>query len=373
MEFTIVRDSASAAQLKKGFSVREAMEKSDFGVKDAENLGFTCDANSIKAAMAADENYKAYVTAMAKDAGFSLGDANIDAIGQFFLYINESTINALYRGRTAAQTFGVKMVGDWTTEKVAFKLRELVSGGTGKYDDFSRPGYANYNYGWDVRDTIRLEWGIKVTKLEEAVASVMRRNAYKDKFDSVSLTADIWLNGYFWYGTTAGSKKLYGVFTEPGLATRTTNLPHDTHWEASNMSGLTMDEVVDTLRIFKQNLATDLQGNGDVNTLPVTIAAPLEWQTAFTMINTYGLTANDWLSKNWPNATVEFKPELSGKFIVFAKNVPGVGMDTINLMQTSRLHMVGAMPTLKGREEAYSASVAGAFMACPVGMKVYEA
>ena len=58
--------------------------------------------------------------------------------------------------------------------------------------------------------------------------------------------------------------------------------------------------------------------------------------------------------------------------LVFAVNVPGVGMDTINLSRTSALRLVGAMPTLKGREEAYSSSVAGALVACPMGIQIWE-
>lgn len=365
-EFTIVTDSATPSKMAK-FSVSDAL-KAGMTALDAAKMGFSCDTSAIKMAMDSDPMYRKAVEKFAQDAGFNLGDANIDALGQFFLYINEATINALYRGRTAAQTFGVKTVGDWTTEKVAFKMRELVSGGTGLYDDFSRPGFANYNYGWDVRDTLRIEWGLEVTKLEEAVASVMRRNAYQDKKDAVILTQEIWLNNFFWNGTTVGGKKLYGVFSDPNMAARTTNV------SVPFTQNTTMAQVVAQLQIWKQNLATDLKGNGDVNSLPVTIACPLSYQFLFTAMNDYGLTAYDWLDKNWRNAKVEFKPELDDdeRFVVFAKSVPGVGMDTINLMQTSKLRLVGAMPSLKGREEAYSASIAGAFVACPVGVRVYE-
>lgn len=374
-EFTIVTDSASAASVRKGFLVGDAMAKSNFCYKDAERMGFSCDTAAIKRVMDADPAYKAAIETFAKDAGLSLGDANIDALGQFFTLFNEQTINVLYRGRTAKQTFGVKTMGDWTTERIAFKTRELTNPGPALYDDWTRAPYAAYNYGWDTRDTLRVEWALEVTKLEEAVGSVMRRNPYKDKKDGIVLSQEIWLNEYYWVGSTAiEGKKLYGALNEVNLAGRKRDLPVD-----FDSADLTCEEVIACLIKIKQTFANDLDGNGDIDTLPVTIACPLKWQTVFTIPSKYTLkTANDWLAMNWKSATVEFKPELNdaddgvdGLLYVFAKSVPGVGMDTVNLIQTSALRLIGAMPSLKGREEAYSASVAGAIVACPLGVALW--
>lgn len=371
-DFTIVTDNASASSVRKGFMVGDAMAKSDFGVANAGAMGFTCDAAAIKRVMDSDPSYKEAIESFAKDAGLSLGDGNIDALGQFFMLFNEATINVLYRGRTAKQTFGVKTMGDWTTERVVFKTRELTAPPAQVYDDWSRAPYTGYNYGWDFRDTLRLEWALEVTKLEEAVGSIMRRNPYKDKKDGIVLNQEIWLNEFFWNGTTAGSKKLYGVFSEPNLRAAEP-LPIDI-----DSGSVTTEDVIAALLAIKQKFATDLQGNGDVDQLPITIACPLKWQYIFTIPSTQFLkTANDWLAANWKNATVEFKPELdtadSGDpmMMVFTKSVPGVGMDTINLIQTSALRLIGAMPSLKGREEAYSAAIAGAMVACPLGVQCW--
>ena len=371
-DFTIVTDSVSPEMCLKGFSVSDAMKKSDFSVKDAERMGFSCDAAAIKRVMDADPEYKAAIEKFAQDAGLSLGDANIDALGQFFTLFNEATINVLYRGRTAAQTFGTKVMGDWTTERIAFKTRELTARHS-LYDDWSRAPYAAYNYGWDVRDTIRLEWALEVTKLEEAVGAVMRRNPYGDKKDGIVLDNSIFNNEFFWLGLAIDGKKLYGVLTEPNLAGRKANLPVD-----MGSASLIVDDVIACLTTIKQDLANSLMGNGDIETLPVSIAAPLAWQTAFTIPNTVtGYTANKWLAENWKAATLSFKPELNDaddgapEMVVFAKTVPGVGMDTINLIETSKLRLIGAMPSVKGREEAYSSSLAGAICACPLGVRIW--
>jgi hypothetical protein len=134
--------------------------------------------------------------------------------------------------------------------------------------------------------------------------------------------------------------------------------------------------------MIQQNFTNDLQGAaGDVaNELPVEIACPISWQSAFTVPNTVtGYTANKWLAENWKSATLSFKPELDTAddgepmMIVFAKTIKDVGMDTINLFETSKLHLVGAMPSAKGREESYSSSVAGALVAAPLGVALWTA
>jgi len=369
---TIITDSAFGKDLNKTIMIGDAAKNGVNVVAELGRKGFSCDAAALKRVMDSDPEYRAHIEAFAKDAGFELGDANIDALGTFFMVWNESEINRLYRGRTAAQTFGVKTMGDWPTEKIIFKTRELTSTGAGFYDDFSRPSYVGYKYGYDDRDTLRLEWGIEVTKREEAVASVMRRNAYKDKKDALVLAQDIWENNFFWLGASVGSKKLYGALNEVNLRAED-ELPAASGADISTPSTVTLETVIATLRLFKQNITTDLAGNGDADSLSMKILCPLAWQQSFTATNTYmGFTGYKWLAENWKNVSLEFKPELTDKCIVFAESVPGVGLDTMNLARTSALRLVGAMPTLKGREEAYSSSIAGALCACPLGIRIYE-
>lgn len=361
----------------KGLIVGDAMVKTGnaFSMKDLAPMGFTADEKALRN-LAQTNDFREFAQQYANDAGFSFDADNIDALGQFFMLWNEQTIDRLYRGRTAAATFGVKTMGDWLTERIVFKLRTLRTGGTGLYDDFARPQYVNANYGYDYRDTVRIEWGLEVTNREEQVASVMRRNAYKDKKDAIVLTQDIWENGFFWNGLSLGGKKLYGVLSDVNLPA-TSSLPVD-----FGSASVTPTQVIGALRAMKQQMATTLQGNGDIDKLDIQIACPIKWQTAFTAVDAntvVGYTANTWLEQNWKNATVSFKPELDTAdagdpmMIVFATNVPGVGMDTINLARTSALRLVGAIPTLTGRMEAYSSSVAGALVACPMGVQLWTA
>lgn len=382
MESTIITDNAPATIRGKGFLVSDAMSKSDFSAKDAASMGFTFNAEAMKRAMDSDTRYRKAIEDVVKahvsDAA-PVFENNIDALGLYFMYVNEATINTLYRGRTVVSNFGSAVMGDWTTEKVVFKTRELRCPGPVPYDDWTRAPFASYNYGWDTRDTLRIEYGLEVTLLEETIASVMRRNAYKDKKDAVTLRHAMWINDFFLLGAcdadgvlNAAPKRLYGILNEPNIVNKE-NLPNDL-----GSSSITVDEVVAAFRLMKQSLVDQLQGNGDIEKIPVSIKLPNKWQTALTVQNSYnGYTGNKWLQENWKTATVSYMPELDTAddgepmAVVMVDRIPDVGMDTLTLVETSRLHLIGAIPTLKGREEAYSASVAGAVCAAPMAIKFW--
>lgn len=366
MPTTLITDVITGAAAGK-FNLGEALRTTDAKPSDIAELGFTADSKAMD-----EPTFKAAVENYAKDAGLSLGDANIDALGWYFLHIFEPQINALYRGRDAVRIFGTVQMGDWLTTAVVFKHRELTAG-VGLYDDWSRPFLAGYNYGYDTRDTVRFEFGKEVTKLEEAIAAKMRRNADRDKMDAIVLKDSIVIDDTFFYGVNFDGKRIYGIQNEPGISARVTNLDID----PAN-SNVTAEQMVTMLGRVKQNLIDDLQGNGDINSMSIKLVVPNKWQTAFTRANVVtGYTAMRWLAENWKNAKLEFSVKADTlddgepKMMVFAETVPDVGANSLMLITTSKLRLVGAMPSLKGREECYSSSVAGAMAACPVAIRFY--
>ena len=160
------------------------------------------------------------------------------------------------------------------------------------------------------------------------------------------------------------------------------SLIKDTPYESMSLEDIIVKaDVGGSAEAVKQSLVNDLQGSaGDIESIAVEIACPLSWQSTFTVPNTVtGYTAFKWLGENWKTAPVSFKPELDTAddgdpmMMVFVKSIPEVGMDTINLFETSKLHLVGAMPSVKGREESYSSSVAGALVAAPLGVALWTA
>lgn len=370
MNATPINFSFDSATLAKGFDIAEAAKSmsADELVNGLKSMGFSMDESVMK-----DAKYVETLKGYAADAGLALGDANIPAYIQFFQYFRPEVIKALYRGRTAKQAFGVDTMGDWTTEEIVAQTLEYT-GTVAPYDDFSMPPLTSYNIGWVKRGVARFEIGTEVTKLEEAVAAKMRQNARQLKHDAALLNIDIFENNAFWYGINNGVQKVYGVLNDPALT--------QTSAAVDPMAASTdVDDIQAMINGWIQALATKLQGNLDVGKDKIRLLLPLAWSTALSIAtDSFGWSAKKWLAENYPNVEVSYHVELddagaNGRplAMVFAPEVEGVGMKTISLMQTSALRLIGAIPTLKGYQEAYSGSVAGALVACPLAVALYEA
>lgn len=371
MNATPINFSFDSATLAKGFDIDKAAKSmsADELVSGIKAMGFSMDESVMK-----DAKYVETLKGYAADAALALGDANIPAYIQFFQYFRPEVIKTLYRGRTAKQAFGVDTMGDWTTEQIVAQTLEYT-GSVAPYDDFSMPPLTSYNIGWIKRGVARFEIGTEVTKLEEAIAAKMRQNAKQLKHDAAILNIDIFENDVFWRGLNNGVDKVYGVLNEPGLPAATTAAvdPMD--------DATTVKQIQSMINGWIQKLATNLQGNLDVSKDKIRLLLPLAWSTALSIAtDQFGWSAKKWLEENYKNVEISFHVELdtagaSGQplAMVFAPEVAGVGMKTISLMQTSALRLIGAIPTLKGYQEAYSGSVAGALVACPLAVLRYEA
>lgn len=354
----------------RGFALDSFVkENPSFSMDNLAQMGVTMDTDVLRdpKVMAVVQQY---AKAMSGDAAeLVMGAASAVTPLQFAQFWLSDVINALYRGRTADKIFGSENVGTWETEQiVATKLER--TGKPALYDDFSKAPLANWNIGFDTRDNIRFEMGIECTKLEEARAAQMKQNAYKLKRSALQIGMDVLINDVKWFGYNDGHRKVYGVLNDPGVQARKTNAAYD-----PAASATTAENIIAMLNTWIQTTANDLMGNWGVGD-ELVIVLPLAWQTAFTKVNAYNLSAKKWLAENYPNVRLEVSPELSTAdsgdpmAMVYVRNVPDVGQ-TLKLMDTSKLRLVGAVPTAKGFEESYSSSTAGALYRCPLAVRFY--
>lgn len=354
----------------RGFALDSFIkENPSFSMDNLAAMGITMDEAIVRDPKVM-EVVQGYAKAMAGDAAeLVMGAASAVTPLQFAQFWLSDVINALYCGRTADKIFGSENVGTWETEQiVATKLER--TGKPALYDDFTKAPLANWNIGFETRDNIRFEMGIECTKLEEARAAQMKQNAYQMKRSALQLGMDILMNHVKWFGYNDGQRKVYGILNDPGITARMSNAAYD-----PAASATTAENIIAMLNTWIQTAADDLQGNWGVDD-ELTIVLPLAWQTAFTKVNTYNLSAKKWLAENYPNVKVEISPELSTAdsgdpvAMVFVRNVAEVGQ-TVKLMDTSKLRLVGAVPTVKGFEESYSSSTAGALYRCPLAVRFY--
>lgn len=353
---------ALAPEDYRGFALDSFVKDNPaFSMADLASMGVTMDESIVR-----DPRVMEVVRSFAADGagGLSMGEPTAVTPLQFAQFWLADPINALYRGRTADKIFGSENVGTWETEQIVATKMERV-GTAALYDDFSKAPLANWNVAFETRDNVRFEIGIECTKLEEARASQMKLNAYQMKRAGLQLAMDVLVNDVKWLGFNGGGKKVYGVLNDPGLNGRATTWPVNMTKDTTSA-----EDIIGALNTVIQRTANDLMGNWNPDSDEVCIVIPLSWQTAFTKVNAYNLSARKWLAENYPKAKIMVAPEISSA-IVFVRSVADVGQ-SVKMMDTSKLRLVGAVPTVKGFEESYSSSTAGALVRCPLAFRVYE-
>lgn len=350
----------------KGFIMDSFIkENPKFGVDNLAQMGVTFNKSLLE-----DTKYMNFVKKFIADAGLVNGEASITTPIQFAQLWMPDVINALYRGRTADKIFGSKNVGTWELEEIVWTQLTLT-GRPNIYDDFSRANLASYNLNFVKRDTLRFEMGIEVTELEQKRAAQMRQNAHGLKKNAVDLGFDILLNHIKWFGFNDGARRLYGAIAAPSGEITTTNA-------AKAFSASTCDEMITALQSWIIGATKKLAGNYFPEETEATLVLPLSVYGYLTTANSYNLTPMKWMKENYPKVTIRSAPELDGAAadgdniaLFYVNTVDTIG-DTLDLLDTSRLRLVGAVPTTKGFEESYSCSTAGAFHRCPLAFTLIE-
>lgn len=357
----------------RGFALDSFVkENADFSMENLAQMGITMDESIVENT----ELMKRMRTMAGDAADLVLGQASAVTPLQFAQFWLSEPINAIYQGRTAEKIFGSENVGTWETEQIVGTLLERT-GKPALYDDFSKAPLANWNINFFTRDNIRFEMGVACTKLEEARAAQMRQNSYQMKRSALMLAMEMLMNQVKWFGYNDGSRKVYGILNDPALGIGGTGSRKTTAAYDPVATATTADNIISMLNTWIQTAASDLQGNWSPDQ-ELVIVLPLAWQTAFTKINQYGISPKKWLAENYPRVRIEVAPELDKadddgdpEAIVYVPQVPDVGK-TISLMDTAKLRLIGAMATVKGFEESYSSSTAGALIRCPLAVRIYS-
>lgn len=350
----------------KGFVMDSFIkENPSFGTENLEQMGVT-----INPSLFEDAKYMGFVKKFVQDSGLVNGTPSITTPIQFAQLWMPDVINALYRGRTADKIFGSKNVGTWELEEIVWTQLTLT-GKPNVYDDFSRANLASYNLNFVKRETVRFEMGIEVTELEQKRAAQMRQNAHGLKKNAVDLGFAILLNHIKWFGFNDGTRRIYGAIAAPSGEIESVNA-------AKTFAAATCDELITMLQGWIISATKKLAGNYLPEEVSATLVLPLSCYGYLTTANSYNLTPMKWMKENYPKVEIRSAPELDGAAsdgdniaLFFVNNVDTIG-DTLDLLDTSRLRLVGAVPTTKGFEESYSCSTAGAFHRCPLAFTLIE-
>lgn len=332
---------------------------------DLKALGITMDEKIAKA--------KEYVAAMDAAPVTQTTPSDVTPV-QFAQYWLTNPIKIVTRGRSLDKVVGRTVVGTWEIEQIVATILERI-GQPGLYGDFTKAPLANWNVNFATRDNVRFEMGIEVGKLEELRASQMRLSAYQMKHDAMAEAFAILMNNVGWYGFRSDSanfpgtaKKIYGLLNDP-------NVTADTLGRTSWAGAVTMDNIVTDIQTVITSTVASLKGNYDPETDSATLALPNTAYVQLGKINTYGISARDWLAKTYPKVRLVSCAELVGSVsgndaLIFV--VDSVAGDTtVQQLVTSALRLVGVQPLAKGSYEVYSCSTAGTLVRYPLGYSVY--
>lgn len=275
-------------------------------------------------------------------------------------------VHVVTQARKADQLFGVTTVGSWEDEEIIQEILEMV-GVAQPYSDLGSVPLSSWNLTYEKRGVARFEEGFSVGELEGLRSGRIGVNASQAKRDAAALALEIARNRVAFFGyVNATSYPIYGALNDPNLPAYQT-LPSGVTWDAANRA-----QIISDLMFAMASLRKGSKEVVDPTTdrLKLVIAS-----NKIDYLNTpsgtgaeMGETAKDWLTKNYPNVTVESCVEFNGAnggsdiFYLYAESVAESGTDggsVIEQMVPVRLRALGVDTSCKQVTEDFTNATSG--------------
>ena len=281
-------------------------------------------------------------------------NANVGVPAELLTYIDPKAVDVLTAPRNATKLFDEVVQGDWTTERLKYRLSEKI-GAIAPYGDFSEVGVSDVNNEWVPTDVYRFQTMIKYGDLETARNAQAKVSLVADKQRAAANTIAIYGNKYYMYGVPGLS--IYGIVNHPNLPTALTPavIGGQTVWSAKDSVTIYGDiqKVVNDLMEKSQGLitATDRMKmgispalNGYLNT-----------------VNTYGKSALELMKLNYPNIEVvvipEFHTAAGDYFMIIADEV--MGQKTGECVTPQKLRTFQVIPEASSFKQKAAAATCG--------------
>lgn len=234
----------------------------------------------------------------------------------------------------AAEIFGERKKGDWTTLTTQFAVVE-PQGTVKSYGDFDNGGNAGANANWIGRQSYHFQTVSKWGERELEIYGEARIQ-YKQEVDLASaLIIQKFHNLSYFYGVS--NLALYGALNDPSLPAP---IAPTGAW-----STLTAPQIYNDVRRLFANLQTKLKGLIKMDSrMTLTMSPELEVFLAVT--NDYNVNVRDMLAKNFPNMKIETAPEYSnpasaGELMqLIVDNLDGIETAYVAFTEKLRAHPV---------------------------------
>ncbi len=220
-------------------------------------------------------------------------------------YFDPEIVRVKFAANQAAVIFGEAKRGTWIDNTWAIQMME-ITGEVSTYGDYNENGRAGINTQWEYRQQYVYQTMKEVGDRELEVAGLARLNYVAEVDAAAAYNLDKFLNFSYFFGITGLQN--YGLLNDPSLPavlTPATKAAGGTRWMSStNAPVATPNEVYNDILTMVTQLVTQTQGlitGSDRMVLAMSPQSKMGLNTA----NSFGLTVEDLLKKNFPNITVQ--------------------------------------------------------------------
>ena len=299
--------------------------------------------------------------------------ASIPTPIQFLQWINPKVVTMLTTKRDIDELVGYTKAGDWSDEEIVQGIIELL-GSAKPYGDKANPNFASYNVNYEKRTIVRFEDSLEVGILSAERASKARLNEHDIKKQAVTRILEIVRNEIGFNGYANGDNKTYGLLNDPNLPAYTSVANNaagtSTNWANKSMKEICKD-IVTALSALRTKSGNNFDPQNDKADIWIS-AAVVDYLSAQ---NEFGVTAREWLGKNYPKLTIKSSAwlnEVNGGANVFYI-VPEEldGDKVIEQYGQDKMRFIGLWNKGKSVEEFYSNATAGVFVRIPAGVVRY--
>lgn len=320
-----------------------------------------------------DAKFAKNAVAIAMDAGI-VTPVTASALGtpvQFLQEFLQGVVHILTTARRGDVLAPLVTAGNWHDEEIVQTILEHL-GTPELYKDHGDVPLTSWNQTFDRRTIVRFELGLQVQKLEEARAGETQVNSAQEKRAAVALAFEILRNDIFFNGFNGGANRTFGFLNDPNLPAFVTvvlGAGGNTEWDTKTVAERVTDIVTAVAALRKQS-----GSQVDPESMPLKLAVAADVKDLMNESDasfSNGMTVNEWLTKNYPNITVESIPEFDEAnggdsiFYLYAINVAGSGTDdgnTVIQIVPSKMQALNSVTTVKGYEEGFTNATAGCYV-----------
>ena len=300
---------------------------------------------------------------------------------QFLQEFLPGVINILTVVRKADQVAPVVTAGEWHFEEIVLKTMEHTSNAQ-LYSDHGGVPLVSFNETYERRQVVRFELGIQQNPLADARAAATGTVPQNEKRQALAEGFEILRNDIAFNGFNVGTGKTYGILNDPSLPayiTVATGAGGNTTFASK-----TAVEIINDISTALRALEIQAGGNIDPTINAISLEIPLAFNHFLTRSDgsfNNGMTAMEWLNKNYPTVKVVTVPQFNeanaGESVFYLKavSVDNSGTDggeSMIQVVPAKMRAMGSVQNEKGgTTEGYTSAYAGIFTKRPYAVVRY--